>query len=61
MSLRLRFAVLSSAALIAAGLTAALAVEPLCSVFRSPRHYASHAGAHQRTASTTATALAAPR
>jgi hypothetical protein len=61
MSLRVRFAVLTTAGLIAAGYTAALAFEPLCSVFRSTRHYSSRAA--ERTtpapASETPTALAA--
>ena len=43
MSLRHRFVVLASAGLIAGGLTAALAFEPLCSVFRSTRHYSTRA------------------
>jgi hypothetical protein len=63
MSLRLRFAVLTTAGLIAAGYTAALAFEPLCSVFRSTRHYSTRAAGHATTApapvSETSTALAA--
>jgi hypothetical protein len=55
MSLRHRIVVLASAGLIAAGLTAALAFEPLCSVFRSTRHYARKAAAHSTTPVTTAT------
>jgi hypothetical protein len=57
MSTRVRLAVLTTAALIAAGYTASLAIEPLCSVFRSPRHYAGHASTHSSTptASTPAT------
>jgi hypothetical protein len=55
MSLRHRFVVLASAGLIAAGLTAALAFEPLCSVFRSTRHYARKPVAHSITPVTTAT------
>jgi hypothetical protein len=60
MSLRLRLAVLGTAGLIAAGYTAALAFEPLCSVFRSTRHYSTRT-AHRATpapASETPTALA---
>ncbi len=55
MSLRHRIVVLASAGLIAAGLTAALAFEPLCSVFRSTRHHAHKAVAHSTTPVTTAT------
>lgn len=60
MSLRLRLAVLATAGLIAAGYTAALAFEPLCSVFRSTRHYSTRAerAAHTTSASP-ATELAA--
>jgi hypothetical protein len=43
MSPRLRFVVLTSAGLIAAAYTAALAFEPLCSVFRTTRHYSTRA------------------
>ena len=63
MSLRLRLAVLTTAGLIAAGYTAALAFEPLCSVFRSTRHYSTRSAGHPTpapaTASETSTALAA--
>ena len=61
MSLRHRIVVLASAGLIAAGLTAALAFEPLCSVFRSTRHFARKPAAHSATPVTTAspTSLAA--
>jgi len=55
MSLRLRFPVLASAGLIAAGLTAALAFEPLCSVFRSTRHHAGKTAAHSTMPMTAAT------
>ena len=55
MSLRHRIVVLASAGLIAAGLTAALAFEPLCSVFRSTRHYARKPAAHSTTPVTAAT------
>ena len=41
--------------LIAAGYTAALAFEPLCSVFRSTRHYAGKPAVHSTTPATTAT------
>lgn len=62
MSLRLRLAVLTSAGLIAAIYTAALAFEPLCSVFRSARHYSTRGAvahpAHHSPAATT-TELAA--
>jgi len=46
MSLRFRLAVLTSAGLIAAVYTAALAFEPLCSVFRSARHHSTRTAAH---------------
>jgi hypothetical protein len=60
MSLRLRFVVLASAGLIAAGLTAALAFEPLCSVFRSTRHYAAKPVVHSTPVTpATPTSLAA--
>jgi hypothetical protein len=61
MSLRLRLAVLTSAGLIAAGYTAALAFEPLCSVFRSTRHHSTRTAerATPAPASETPTALAA--
>jgi hypothetical protein len=55
MSLRLRFLVLATAGLIAAGYTAALAFEPLCSVFRSTRHHSTQTArraATSRVAST---------
>jgi hypothetical protein len=55
MSLRHRIVVLASAGLIAAGLTAALAFEPLCSVFRSTRHYARKPAMHSGGPATTAT------
>jgi len=55
MSLRHRIVVLASAGLIAAGLTAALAFEPLCSVFRSTRHYARKPALHSNTPVTTVT------
>jgi hypothetical protein len=55
MSLRHRVVVLASAGLIAAGLTAALAFEPLCSVFRSTRHYARKSAAHSTAPVTTPT------
>jgi hypothetical protein len=55
MSLRHRIVVLASAGLLAAGLTAALAFEPLCSVFRSTRHYARKPAAHSGAPATTAT------
>jgi hypothetical protein len=55
MSLRHRIVVLASAGLIAAGLTAALAFEPLCSVFRSTRHYARKPAVHSAAPATTAT------
>lgn len=53
MSLRARIAVLTTAGLIAAGYTASLLVDPLCSVFRSKRHYAGVAESH--TVPTTST------
>jgi len=61
MSLRLRLAVLASAGLIAAGYTASLAFEPLCSVFRSTRHYARRSTVPPTAAvtTTTSTTLAA--
>jgi hypothetical protein len=58
MSLRIRFAVLTTAGLIAAIYTAALAFEPLCSVFRSTRHYSTRAAGRAATASAAATPTA---
>jgi hypothetical protein len=55
MSLRFRLAMLTSAGLIAAALTAALAFEPLCSVFRSTRHHAGKTATHSIMPVTTAT------
>jgi hypothetical protein len=52
MSLRLRFAVLASAGLLAAGYTAALAFEPLCAVFRSMRHYSTRSAERAAPATT---------
>jgi len=60
MSLRLRCAVLTTAGLIAAIYTAALAFEPLCSVFRSARHHTNRAAARApATSAATPTELAA--
>ena len=55
MSLRIRLAVLASAGLIAAAYTAALAFEPLCSVFRSTRHHSTRIAAHAAPAPSAAT------
>ena len=55
MSLRLRFTVLATAGLIAAIYTAVLAFEPLCSVFRSTRHYSTRTAEHNAPASSAAT------
>lgn len=55
MSLRLRFAVLTSAGLLAAIYTAALAFEPLCSVFRSASHHRTRAAVHAAAAPSAAT------
>jgi len=55
MSLRLRLAVLTSAGLIAAIYTAALAFAPLCSVFRSAHHHSIPVAVHA-----TPTAFATP-
>jgi hypothetical protein len=55
MSLRFRFAVLTSAGLIAAIFTAALAFESLCSVYRSSRHYSIRTAEHAVPASSSST------
>jgi hypothetical protein len=61
MSLRVRLAVLLSAGLIAAGYTAALAVVPLCAVFRSMRHYSTRTVERRTTAPTASAAELAAR
>jgi hypothetical protein len=58
MSLRLRLAILTSAALITGGYATSLAIEPLCSVFRSTRHHPSRRAALQTSAERTARTLA---
>ena len=55
MSLRLRLVVLTTAGLIAAGYTATLAFEPLCSIFRSTRHHSTRSAAHAAPAPAAAT------
>jgi hypothetical protein len=55
MSLRTRLLVLATAGIIAAGFTAVLAFEPLCSVFRSARHYAGRGTPSHNTAPATST------
>lgn len=54
MSLHTRIVVLTTAGLIAAGYTALLLFDPLCSVFSSKRHYAGVPKSHATTTLTSA-------
>ncbi len=61
MSLRIRMVALTIAGLIAAGYTASLMFDPLCSVFRSKRHYAGAPEPHMATTTASPNSLAAHR